>query len=115
MANRYFEAFVIGERRVSQGRTITETDIVLHAGQTGDWYPLTNRMLTLRTIFWARAKQIRVALITPNPGPRTRFDGKPKLVMLKALKTSNRNWRAIRSGLPFGPMGVFLIREKSKL
>lgn len=36
---RWFEDFEIGERRVSVGRTVTETDIVLHAGQTGDFFP----------------------------------------------------------------------------
>ncbi|MCF3109207.1 dehydratase [Niabella sp. CC-SYL272] len=35
----YFEDFVPGEKRITTGRTITETDIVLHAGQTGDFYP----------------------------------------------------------------------------
>ncbi|MCD2423056.1 dehydratase [Niabella pedocola] len=35
----YFEDFMPGERRVTTGRTITEADIVLHAGQTGDFYP----------------------------------------------------------------------------
>lgn len=39
MTNRFFEDFEIGERRVSHGRTITEADVILHAGQTGDWYP----------------------------------------------------------------------------
>jgi acyl dehydratase len=34
-----FEAFEIGHSRISTGRTITETDIVLHAGQSGDFYP----------------------------------------------------------------------------
>lgn len=37
--DRRFEDYVIGERRQSGGRTITEADIVLHAGQTGDFYP----------------------------------------------------------------------------
>jgi acyl dehydratase len=37
--NRYFEDYSIGERRESSGRTITESDIVLHAGQTGDFDP----------------------------------------------------------------------------
>lgn len=37
--SRYFEDYEIGERRQSTGRTITEADIVAHAGQTGDWYP----------------------------------------------------------------------------
>lgn len=35
----YFEEFKIGDKRVSTGRTITETDVVMHAGQTGDFYP----------------------------------------------------------------------------
>jgi acyl dehydratase len=35
----YFEDYTVGEARSSIGRTITETDIVLHAGQTGDFYP----------------------------------------------------------------------------
>lgn len=35
----YFEEHEIGSGRQSSGRTITEADIVLHAGQTGDFYP----------------------------------------------------------------------------
>ena len=35
----FWESFEIGSKRVSTGRTITEADIVLHAGQTGDFYP----------------------------------------------------------------------------
>ena len=34
-----FDQFKIGSTRQSGGRTITETDIVLHAGQSGDFYP----------------------------------------------------------------------------
>ena len=36
---KYFEEFLLGETRITSGRTITEADIVLHAGQTGDFYP----------------------------------------------------------------------------
>lgn len=36
---RYFEDYLVGEVRETTGRTITEADIVLHAGQTGDFYP----------------------------------------------------------------------------
>ena len=36
---RFFEEYEIGAERITGGRTITETDIVLHAGQTGDFYP----------------------------------------------------------------------------
>ena len=38
-ASRHFEDYEIGVSRETLGRTITETDIVLHAGQTGDFYP----------------------------------------------------------------------------
>lgn len=37
--DRWFEDYEIGEARSSVGRTITEADIVLHAGQTGDFFP----------------------------------------------------------------------------
>ena len=36
---KYFEEFDIDHKRLTTGRTITETDIVLHAGQTGDFFP----------------------------------------------------------------------------
>lgn len=35
----YFEDYIIGANKVSHGRTIGEADILLHAGQTGDFYP----------------------------------------------------------------------------
>lgn len=36
---RYFEDFAIGECRMTVGRTITETDFVVHAGHSGDFFP----------------------------------------------------------------------------
>jgi acyl dehydratase len=39
IAEQFFEDYVIGFSRRSFGRTITEADIVLHAGQTGDFFP----------------------------------------------------------------------------
>ena len=35
----FFEEYVLGSTRQSHGRTVTEADIVLHAGQTGDFFP----------------------------------------------------------------------------
>lgn len=35
----YFEDYEIGSHRVTYGRTITETDFVVHAGHTGDFFP----------------------------------------------------------------------------
>jgi acyl dehydratase len=37
--DRWFEDYELGEARTTVGRTITEADIVLHAGQTGDFFP----------------------------------------------------------------------------
>lgn len=36
---RYYEDYVLNEVRETGGRTVTETDIVIHAGQTGDFFP----------------------------------------------------------------------------
>jgi acyl dehydratase len=36
---RYFDDYQPGSVRETMGRTITESDIVIHAGQTGDFYP----------------------------------------------------------------------------
>ena len=39
MRELFFEDYQPGHQRETGGRTITEADIVLHAGQTGDFYP----------------------------------------------------------------------------
>jgi acyl dehydratase len=36
---QFFEDYVEGAERVTLGRTITETDIVFHAGHSGDFFP----------------------------------------------------------------------------
>lgn len=41
---RYLEDYSVGEKMVSPGRTVTETDIVNFAGITGDWHPLHTDM-----------------------------------------------------------------------
>lgn len=35
----YYEDFELGSVRQTFGRTVTETDIVVHAGQSGDFFP----------------------------------------------------------------------------
>jgi len=37
---RYFEEFTLGDKMTSQGRTITEADIVAFAGLSGDYNPI---------------------------------------------------------------------------
>jgi acyl dehydratase len=39
IAEQYFEDYQTGATLGTGGRTITEADIVIHAGQTGDFYP----------------------------------------------------------------------------
>ncbi len=36
---KYFEEFELNHQRFTGGRTISETDIVIHAGQSGDFFP----------------------------------------------------------------------------
>ncbi len=39
ITEQFYEDYEIGFSRRSFGRTITEADVVLHAGQTGDFFP----------------------------------------------------------------------------
>jgi acyl dehydratase len=36
---QFFEDYVVGDSHKTFGRTITETDIVFHAGHSGDYFP----------------------------------------------------------------------------
>lgn len=36
---KFFEEFELNQKRHTGGRTVTETDIVIHAGQSGDFFP----------------------------------------------------------------------------
>ncbi len=36
---KYFEEFEVNSKRHTYGRTVTESDIVIHAGQSGDFFP----------------------------------------------------------------------------
>src|SRR5208282_5949658 len=35
----YFEEYTMGAQRNTSGRTITEADVVIHAGHSGDYFP----------------------------------------------------------------------------
>lgn len=39
IAEAFFEDYEVGSFRLTTGRTVTEADVVLHAGQTGDLFP----------------------------------------------------------------------------
>lgn len=36
---QFYEDYTPGDMRKTMGRTITETDFVVHAGHTGDFFP----------------------------------------------------------------------------
>jgi acyl dehydratase len=36
---KFFDEFELNSTRQTKGRTVTETDIVIHAGQSGDFFP----------------------------------------------------------------------------
>ncbi|HEY3378081.1 MAG TPA: hypothetical protein VGL77_11370, partial [Armatimonadota bacterium] len=38
--------------------------------ESGDWYPLSQKMLTHRVIFWTKYPQVRIALVSMNPAMR---------------------------------------------
>ena len=39
ISEQFFEDYAIGYTRRTFGRTITEADVVIHAGQSGDFFP----------------------------------------------------------------------------
>src|SRR5690348_15612293 len=53
--NLYFEDFEIGDRFVSPGRTVTEADIALFAGLSGDYTPVhVDSVAAMRSRFGGR-------------------------------------------------------------
>jgi len=55
MEKEFFEDCRVGEKALSPGRTLTETDIVLFAAFTGDWLPIhTNAEYAKTTLFGER-------------------------------------------------------------
>lgn len=55
MEKEFFEDCRVGEKALSPGRTLTETDIVLFAALTGDWLPIhTNAEYAKTTLFGER-------------------------------------------------------------
>lgn len=55
MEKEFFEDCRVGEKALSPGRTLTETDIVLFAAFTGDWLPIhTNAEYAKTALFGER-------------------------------------------------------------
>lgn len=55
MDKDYFEDYKVGEKLISPGRTITETDLILFSAFTGDWHPLhTDVEFAKKSVFGER-------------------------------------------------------------
>jgi len=60
----YMEDYTIGEKIVTPGRTITETDLVMFSALTGDWHPLhTNVEHASKTSFGERIAHGMLVLV----------------------------------------------------
>jgi len=81
----YLEDFKVGEKAVSPGRTVTEADIVMFAGLSGDWNELhTNAEFMKESIFGQRIAHGMLTLsIASGLGLRTR--GHPPIEILAFL------------------------------
>jgi len=83
MEKLYFEDYTVGERFISPGRTITETDIVLFASFTGDWHPLhTDAVYAAGTSFGER---IAHGMLTLCVGSALLFRLGPHVVLPKSF------------------------------
>lgn len=75
MITKWFDGFEIGETQVSRARTITESDIVMYAMLSGDWYPLhTDKEYSKNSPFKERIAHgmlvlsVMTGLVELNPG-----------------------------------------------
>ncbi|HBV97218.1 MAG: dehydratase [Peptococcaceae bacterium BICA1-7] len=86
MLDSYFDEIEIGQKSVSRGRTITETDIVNFSAFSGDWYPLhSDREYAATTVFGQRIAHgmlimsVATGLIGMKPGVVVAFYGMDSL------------------------------------
>jgi acyl dehydratase len=81
----FFEDFKLGEKAVSPGRTVTETDIVMFAALTGDWTELHTNAETMKTsIFGQRIAHGLLTLSIANALAQ-RADGRPPIDIVAFL------------------------------
>jgi len=81
----YFEDFKLGEKAVSPGRTVTETDIVMFAALSGDWSELhTNAEYMRNSVFGQRIAHGFLTL-SIAAGLALRIGGRPQVDVLAFL------------------------------
>ena len=81
----YFEDYKLGDKAVSPGRTVTETDIVMFAALTGDWTELhTNAEYMKQSIFGQRIAHGLLTLSIAN-GLAQRISGRAPIDIVAFL------------------------------
>jgi acyl dehydratase len=90
----YLEDFKVGEKAVSPGRTITEADIVMFAGISGDWSELhTNAEYMKNSLFGQRIAHGMLTLSIVS-GLALRTSGRPPVEVLAFLGMDNVRFTA---------------------
>lgn len=90
MFDQYFEEVQVGAEWISRARTLTETDIVMFAALSGDWYPLhTDKEWAAKTPFGQRIAHgflvlsMATGLMNLVPGPVAAFYGIERVRFVK--------------------------------
>jgi acyl dehydratase len=92
LREQYFEEYALNTRRETPGRTVTEADIVLHAGQTGDFFPhhmdaewCSKQPFGLRMAHGTLVFSIAVGLTAGDINPRAMSYGYDRLRFVKPV------------------------------
>jgi len=85
----YLEDFKVGEKSISAGRTVTETDIVIFAGISGDWNELhTNAEYMKNSPFGQRIAQ-GILILSISSGLALQMRSRPPVEVLAFLGMDN--------------------------
>ena len=88
---QYFEDYNVGDKRTTPGRTITETDVVMHAMHSGDFGPLMRRDISTqkwRTNLWFSKRKLRRDLKLENVPKITKCPDLALLYIKNCLKST---------------------------
>lgn len=95
---RYFDELSIGELFVSQGRTITETDIVMWSSITSDWTPIhVDEEFAKSTVFGTRIPPGLMSQAISH-GLLSRLDGPQCIASIAFLKLTVHYLGVVRVG-----------------
>ena len=81
----YLEDFKIGDKAVSPGRTVTESDIVMFAGLSGDWNELHTNAEYAKSIPFGRRIAHGMLTLSISSGLGLRTRGHPPIEILAFL------------------------------